>query len=382
MWSNDARMTRRPRATFVGVTYAGWATRQQNLERHVVADGRLDATFHRVGGWRDGGLVERLPLPRGARGRLRAAVEARALASPRPDVVWTSGSELMLPYLPARWAPWAPPLVVELDWTLQQQELMAPWYYGRSPRTERSLRWALARERAVFREVALFTPMSEWAADGLRSSGVADERIMVLHPGLDLDRWVPTPRRGGEGPLRLLFVGGDLERKGGDLVIRAVAGSFAGRVVVDVVTRDDVPTTPGVTVHRCEPNSPELLARYAAADVFVMPTRADCFGHAVVEAMASGLPAIVGDVGGVGEIVEHGATGWCVRPDRASFEAALEDALARRVELPAMGERARSTAERRFDGRRNDGRLVDALVELAARHRHRGGAAQRRGRRR
>jgi glycosyltransferase involved in cell wall biosynthesis len=222
--------------------------------------------------------------------------------------------------------------------------------------------------------------MSNWAADGLRAAGVSDERIMVLHPGLDLQRWrsVPSPAA-GDRPLRLLFVGGDFERKGGDLVLAAASGPFAGRVLVDVVTREAVPETPGVTVHRCEPNSPELMERYAAADVFVMPTRADCYGHAVVEAMASGRPAIVGDVGGVAEIVEHRATGWCVTPDRAGFEAALSDALARRAELSTMGERARRSAEVRFDGHRNDRRLVDAMLALASRRRRGsagGGAAR------
>lgn len=362
-------MTARPRAVFVGVTYAGWATRQQNLERHVVEDGRLDASFHRVSGWRDGGMVERLPLPRSVRGRLRATLEAHALAAiPRPDVVWTSGRELLLPYLPAFVGPLNRPLVVELDWTVSQQEEMAPWYFGRPPRTGLRLDLLLARQKAVFSRVTLFTPMSHWAADGLRAAGVPDDRIRVLNPGLDLDRWNFTPRsRAEEGPLRLLFVGGDLVRKGGDLVIEAIAGPFAGRAVADVVTRDAVTPTSGVTVHRCEPNDPGLIELYAKADLFVMPTRADCYGHAVIEALASGLPAIVGDVGGVRDIVDDGSTGWRIRPDRPSFFAALAEAEAARSRLPEMGREARRTAERRFDGQRNDRLLVDAMLELAER---------------
>ena len=195
LWSNVRRMIGRPRAVFVGVTYAGWATRQQNLERHVAEDGRLDASFHRVSGWRDGGVVERLPLPRRFRGKLRSTLEARALAAiPRPDVVWTSGRELLLPYFAAFTGPLNRPLVVELDWTVSQQEEMAPWYFNRPPRTGRRLASSIARQKAIFSRVALFTPMSRWAADGLRAAGVPDDRIRVLHPGLDLDRWTFTPR--------------------------------------------------------------------------------------------------------------------------------------------------------------------------------------------
>ena len=166
------------------------------------------------------------------------------------------------------------------------------------------------------------------------------------------------------GPLRLLFVGGDFVRKGGDLLLDAVSGPFAGQVIADVVTRDDVPARSGVTVHRCEPNSRALIELYANADLFVLPTRAECFGHAVVEAMASGLPAIVGDVGGIADIVDHGVTGWRVAPHHADLYSAMADALASRSRLPAMGAQARKVAEERFDGRRNDRALVDAMLDL------------------
>jgi len=373
-------MPRRPRASFLGVTYAGWATRQANLERHVGQDGRLDARFHRVTGWNDDGLVERLPVPAPIRGTLRATIDARSLATiPRPDVFWTSGRELLLPYLWAFVGPMDRPLVVELDWTLDQQEAMAPWYYGRAARTRRHHAVAQARQRAVFAKVELFTPMSRWAADGLRDVGVTDDRIRVLPPGLDLQAWSCPPReRQGPGPLRLLFVGGDFRRKGGDLLVDAVMGALAGRVVLDIVTRDDVAPGRGVAVHRSTPNSPELRQLYAQADLFVMPTRADCFGHAIVEAMASGLPAIVGDVGGVRDIVDHGRTGWCIAPTSSALTGALTEALARRQELPTMGACARRVAEQRFDGARNDHVLVDLMLELAvrrqsARRRHRTG---------
>ena len=67
-------------------------------------------------------------------------------------------------------------------------------------------------------------------------------------------------------------------------------------------------------VHRAEANSPLLRQLYADADLFVMPTRAEAFGIVTVEAMASGLPVIVGDVGGGRSIVDHGKTGWLIPP--------------------------------------------------------------------
>ena len=371
-------MNEPPVATFVGVTYAGWKTRQQNLQRNVLDDGRLNAQFSVVDGWTEGGVVEKLPLPRRARGLLRSTIQSRSLATlPRPDIVWTSAPEMLLPYAPAFVGPWKRPLVVELDWTASQREGMAWWYFARPPKTGRSLEMALARERWCFANVSLFTPMSNWAAEGLRTVGVPDEKIHVIHPGLDLDEWVfDRQRLPNEGPLRLLFVGGDFVRKGGDLLLAAIR-ELPDRVIADVVTRDEVTPTPGVAVHRCEPNSDALKRLYASADLFVMPTQADCFGHAVVEAMASGLPAIVGDVGGVADIVDHEVNGWRIRPNIRGLREALEEALEQRSRLDEMRTAARRTAEESFDGRRNDQRLVDLMMALVEQHgrRHDGRAS-------
>jgi glycosyltransferase involved in cell wall biosynthesis len=110
---------------------------------------------------------------------------------------------------------------------------------------------------------------------------------------------------------------------------------------------------------------------YRNADLFVLPTRAECFGIAAVEAMASGLPVIFGDVGAARDIVDDGETGWLIEPTAEALARALEYALDRREQLPHMGRRAREVAEERFDGARNDARLVDLLLDQHARWRAR-----------
>ncbi|MBV9463173.1 MAG: glycosyltransferase, partial [Verrucomicrobiae bacterium] len=53
-----------------------------------------------------------------------------------------------------------------------------------------------------------------------------------------------------------------------------------------------------------------LLKAYASADVFVFPSTTDTFGNVVLEAQASGLPAIVSDKGGPCEQIIHGRSGF------------------------------------------------------------------------
>ncbi len=357
----------------MGSGYAGHRTRYLNLKGHSREDPRIRPTYCCVSGWIEGGAIERLPLaPASLKGRARAVLQAAPLAGfPRPDVIWTGVHEVVTPYLWAQLGPLRRPLVLDLDWTLEQQEQLAPVYFGREPKRGRRLGMARLLEQALWRSVSLFTPWSQWAADSLRRQGIPDERIAVLPPGVDLERWRPPPERrsGDDGPLRLLFVGGDFVRKGGDILLDVFQRRFADRCTLDVVTRDDVPVVPGVQVQRSAPNSALLQELYGRADLFVMPTRAECFGIATVEAMASGLPAIVGDVGGARDIVTHGETGWLIEPTHDALGAALERALAVRDQLPIMGQRARGVAEQRFDGKRNDRIIVDLLVDQAARGR-------------
>lgn len=363
-----------PRVLFLGSLYAGHRTRFYNLKAHVEHDPRMRARFAGISGWREGGTVERL-APRRAAGRLRALAEAAPFASPRrPDAIWTSAANAIGPFALAQAGPLHRPLVLDLDWTLEQQEAWASIYFDRPPKRGLAMRAARLQERAVWRGVDVFTPWSQWAADSLRRNGVDERRVRVMPPGVDLGAWTPQRRapRDADAPLRLLFVGGDFARKGGPLLIEAMR-AFAGRCELDIVTRDAVDgDAPGVRVHRAEPNSPELKALYASSDVFVLPTRAECFGIATVEAMASGMPVIVSDVGGARDIVDDGDTGWLIAPDDASALAgAIERALTARDELPAMGGRARAVAEQRFDGARNDAAIVDLVLELVAERRAR-----------
>ena len=358
------------RVLFLGITYAGWRTRVSNLESQVRDDPRIAAAFRQITGWREGGVLERLPLlPRNLTGRARAVLEAAAVVQwPRPDAIWTAAGAALTPYLWSQLGRLRRPMVLDLDWTLAQQEEWAPVYYRRQPK--RGVRWSVARlqERALWRSVTLLTPMSRWAAESLERQGVDRSRIRIIPPGVDLTQWRPTAKL-NEGRLRLLFVGGDFWRKGGDLLIEAVRALPRSEYELDVVTQTTVEPVEGVRFHRAEANSPELRRLYAKADLFVMPSRADCLGIATIEAMASGLPVIAGDVGGVRDLVSESETGWLVQPTVDSLVPALEAARRERSTLPMMGRRARARAEERFDARKNAAAVIDVILESIELHR-------------
>lgn len=358
----------RPRALFVGSTYAGHATRFANMERHVREDSRLQAEFVRVTGWKEGGAVERLTfIPPGARGRMRATFEAATFARvPRPDVVWTSASEVLTPYLWAQAGRWRRPLVLDLDATRDQLEKMAPYYKNRPPKSGAVDALARKRERLLWSRVSLFTPWSNWAADGLRGAGVAEERICVIPPGVDLDLWHPSRRTSPvDRPIRLLFVGGDFGRKGGDMLLDVMRSPLGAEFELDIVTRGQPGGAPNTRVHHFEANSTGLRELYARADVFVMPSKAECFGLATIEAMAAGLPVIVSDTGGARDIVVPHVTGWLIRPTAAELSATLRALPANKASLQVVGQRAREHAETRFDDKQAVRRLTNLMLSLS-----------------
>ena len=86
-----------------------------------------------------------------------------------------------------------------------------------------------------------------------------------------------------------------------------------------------------------------LAAAYASMDVFVFPSRTDTYGNVVLEALASGVPAIVTDQGGPQFLVRPGETGFIARtPD--DFVAHIRNLADRPQQLQVMSEAARDYA--------------------------------------
>ncbi|HVI22266.1 MAG TPA: glycosyltransferase family 4 protein [Myxococcales bacterium] len=348
---------------------AGVRTQWDNMLPHVLARPGIRAHVVEITPYKPGALWERLPfVPAAIKGNVRSMASAGGLLRERLDVVWTQEVRSLLPYLATR-ARWErTPVVFTTDSTSLLEASFGEGQYAKAPAGTLRARVRDGLDALLMRATVL-NPWSEWCAKSLRDEyGIAAERIHVIPPGIDLARW-KLAQRVQDGPTRILFVGGDFRRKGGDLLLSAFRGSLSGHCELHVVTRDDVPVPAGVFVYRdLTPNDPRLRDLYARAHVFVLPTRADCFSLASLEAMATGLPVITTRVGGIPEIVDHGRSGFLVDPgDEQGLLRALRD-LVESPELRArMGALGRRIVEERFDAARTTARLLDLLESLARR---------------
>ncbi|MCB9845949.1 MAG: glycosyltransferase [Phycisphaeraceae bacterium] len=94
----------------------------------------------------------------------------------------------------------------------------------------------------------------------------------------------------------------------------------------------------------------ELSTIYASSDMLVFPSLTDTLGQVVMESLSSGMPAIVSNVGGPAEIVEHERTGLVVPSDAAKWADAIVRLASRPQERAAMGARGAETiSTRTFD---------------------------------
>jgi glycosyltransferase involved in cell wall biosynthesis len=221
-----------------------------------------------------------------------------------------------------------------------------------------------ALNRRTFRKARKLVSWHNWGKQSLiRDYGVSADSVVVIPPGIDLERW--NFSRATDQPdrrVRLLFVGGDFVRKGGDVLLTAFRKDLGRDCELDIVTRENVNTDGLANVrihHGLGPNAPGLLELYARADVFVFPTFADTLPLVNMEAMASGLPVVTTNVGALTEEIEEGVTGFLVPPRDAS---ALAAATRRLVDSPAlrrqMGAAGRARAVQLFNASVNYPRIL------------------------
>ena len=349
-----------PHITFVVETHLGHHTHAMNLRAGVDARRDIDSRWVIVDYAPTSEWWERLPsMPVRVTLRGRRQVAA-GLDRVQPDVsVFNTQVPAAIGPRRARRRPY----VLCSDVTPLQLDEMAREYEHRLDRTG-LVRWAKFRwNRRVMQRAAAHAPWSQWVADSLTTDYAVDpRRIEVIPPGVDTTLWTPADRTGDT--VKILFVGGDFLRKGGDVLLDAFAALPRGSAELRVVTRSPIPRAPGVTVFNgLEPNGGELRDLYRTSDVFVLPSRSETFGIAAIEAGAAGLPVVLSAVGGLRELVIDGVTGFSVKPGNGDELAGALRRLVADAELRrTLGGAARERAERQFDSRVNAGRLVDLAV--------------------
>lgn len=299
-------------------------------------------------------------LPWALRGSWKAAAMLRRRAAHDVRFYHTQSVSLLAPFTSR-----GRPFVVSVDATPRQLDQMGRWY-GHSS-SGRPLEWFKERwYRLVFSRAAAVVAWSQWAADSLTNEyGVRAGKVSVIHPGAPAGMFQVERVQSDNSLPVVLFVGGDLQRKGGDMLLD-VFQEFRGRARLVLVTTDRVEPADGVDVIAdATPGSPRLIEAYRQADIFCLPTRGDCTPVVLGEAMAAGLPVVSTRIGSNSETVKADTGILIDVDDRAALSSALDRLIANPPERAAMGHAARNRAEMDFDAEKNAARIFDLLRAVA-----------------
>ncbi|HZR23143.1 MAG TPA: glycosyltransferase family 4 protein [Vicinamibacterales bacterium] len=192
------------------------------------------------------------------------------------------------------------------------------------------------RDGEIFRAAKVIVSPSQWAANCVRTEYPECEAPIVILPvPVDIDAlsesWIDERRARAATPgyrPRVLFVGGDFQRKGGYDLLRVwrerQLGERADLHVMTGASIDPASLSGGVHIHfGIDAHTPTWVDLWRTADLFVLPTRNEAFGMVFQEAAAAGLPAIGPRLNAVPELIADGRTGLLIPPqdDRALAEA-------------------------------------------------------------
>ncbi|MFO8090585.1 MAG: glycosyltransferase family 4 protein [Desulfatiglandaceae bacterium] len=282
--------------------------RQENMDIHVFANawraGFSPVTFHRL---------PRIVFPRWLRPLAFAFIAARMTARGRFDLIHSHER------------------IVDMDVFTMHGIPHRTWV--REARGKRMSLFDMAVEwverRGITRAKPFILPVSSLVKEELqRLYSLPEARLRVIHPGID-QRFFDTAERDSlradwgftEDDVVVLFVGMNFEIKRLDLAIEALAAAVHAkpgvRPALLVAGRGDLKRYKaraeelGVSERvRFAGVVEDMVACYASADVFFMPSRFDTFGLVVLEAMAAGLPVIITDRTGAKDIVTSGREGF------------------------------------------------------------------------
>ncbi|HIT65718.1 MAG TPA: glycosyltransferase family 4 protein [Candidatus Merdisoma merdipullorum] len=189
--------------------------------------------------------------------------------------------------------------------------------------------------------------------------GAAPERCFISFLTVDLERYkISKEERDGKRLAnRLLYVGSLIERKGLDLLFRALKG------IKEPYTLTIVGNGPEKDRLQCLAeelqiqdkveflgylHQDELKKEYIQSGIFVLPTREDCFALVILEAMCAGLPIICSQYAdGSYDLIEEGVNGCVIDPyNTENFRSCLKRMLERPDMAARMGEASEEKLEK------------------------------------
>lgn len=350
----------------------GHITHGKNLQVHIPKDPTIDATWA-FPAYPVHGLASKIPLYKSnwtVRAGIRTRKQVKEMHRTKPREALFFHTQVTA-VLAADWLKQIPS-IVSLDATPLQYDALGAYYdHQAAPSWLEQAKWWLNRN--CYQTARHLVTWTEWTKQSLVNDyQINPAQITVIPPGVTPKAWHrPTPRTLEESqrsPVKILFVGGNLERKGGHLLLEAfrTLRNEDPAIELHLVTRDRLATEPGLYIYNdMQPNSDPLKTLYHQSDIFCLPTYGDCLPMVLSEASAASLPIVSTQLAGIPEIVKEGESGFLIPTGDGQ---ALTRTLRRLIENPTLrlqqGTRAVQIATQSFDAEQNTFRLLTLIKKI------------------
>lgn len=180
------------------------------------------------------------------------------------------------------------------------------------------------RERIVteYQMADAFIVPSKYTAQIMIDRGIKPNQIHVVPYGLDIERFSGLQHNmldDKDGVFRVLFVGSVIPRKGVHYLIQAWESLQLPNSELIIIGRCLDPSYQGLIKNMIKRTRVRFISHlpqidlwqyYHQADLYVLPSISDSFALVVTEAMAAGLPVIVSDSTGAGELIQNNQEGF------------------------------------------------------------------------
>ncbi|MBQ8858075.1 MAG: glycosyltransferase [Lachnospiraceae bacterium] len=185
--------------------------------------------------------------------------------------------------------------------------------------------------------------------------GADEKKCHISYLAVDVDKYIQKPQGNGKG--KILCVGSLIERKGVDLLFNALIRVQSDFELYLAGGGDEKENLKKLAkelkienqVHFLgQLSRKELLKHYADSDLFVLPTREDCFALVILEAMCSELPIVCSKYAdGAYDLIEEGKNGFVADPyDAKAFAEKIDLLLKDKVLREKMREQSKEVLDK------------------------------------
>lgn len=186
--------------------------------------------------------------------------------------------------------------------------------------SKRLFRWRQEYQKKVYENCKGIFTMSHWLKKHLvEYSGIPQEKVHYVGAGINLDK--NKIKKLEKNKNKILFVGRDFYRKGGDLVVEAfnLLKQEHNNVELYIAgpshTPKELEGNPEGVTFLGDITYDKLCEYFNICDIFCMPSRFEPFGLVYIEALVFGMPCIANNDFAMKEIIKDGINGYLLNDE-------------------------------------------------------------------